>query len=163
MKKMISSYVGENAEFERQMISGELEVDLIPQGSLAERCRAGGAGIPAFFTPAGYGTEVAEGKEVREFNGQPHILESALEADFAFVKAWKGDTAGNLIYKGTARNFNPMMAMAGKVTVAEVEHLIPAGELDPASIHTPGIFVQRIFQGKDYEKRIEQRTVRTKE
>ena len=163
IKKMISSYVGENAEFERQMLSGELEVDLIPQGSLAERCRAGGAGIPAFFTPAGYGTEVAEGKEVREFNGQPHILESALEADFAFVKAWKGDTAGNLIYKGTARNFNPMMAMAGKITVAEVEHLVPAGELDPASIHTPGIFVQRIFQGKDYEKRIEQRTVRIKE
>ena len=163
IKKMISSYVGENAEFESQMLSGELEVDLIPQGSLAERCRAGGAGIPAFFTPAGYGTEVAEGKEVREFNGQPHILESALEADFAFVKAWKGDTAGNLIYKGTARNFNPMMAMAGKITVAEVEHLVPAGELDPASIHTPGIFVQRIFQGKDYEKRIEQRTVRTKE
>ena len=163
IKKMISSYVGENAEFERQMLSGELEVDLIPQGSLAERCRAGGAGIPAFFTPAGYGTEVAEGKEVREFNGQPHILESALEADFAFVKAWKGDTAGNLIYKGTARNFNPMMAMAGKITVAEVEHLVPAGELDPASIHTPGIFVQRIFQGKDYEKKIEQRTVRTKE
>ena len=163
IKKMISSYVGENAEFERQMLSGELEVDLIPQGSLAERCRAGGAGIPAFFTPAGYGTEVAEGKEVREFKGQPHILESALEADFAFVKAWKGDTAGNLIYKGTARNFNPMMAMAGKITVAEVEHLVPVGELDPASIHTPGIFVQRIFQGKDYEKRIEQRTVRTKE
>ncbi len=163
IKKMISSYVGENAEFERQMLSGELEVDLIPQGSLAERCRAGGAGIPAFFTPAGYGTEVAEGKEVREFNGQPHILESALEADFAFVKAWKGDTAGNLIYKGTARNFNPMMAMAGKITVAEVEHLVPSGELDPDSIHTPGIFVQRIFQGKNYEKRIEQRTVRTKE
>lgn len=163
IKKMISSYVGENAEFERQMLSGELEVDLIPQGSLAERCRAGGAGIPAFFTPAGYGTEVAEGKEVREFNGQPHILESALEADFAFVKAWKGDTAGNLIYKGTARNFNPMMAMAGKITVAEVEHLVPAGELDLASIHTPGIFVQRIFQGRGYEKRIEQRTVRTKE
>jgi len=162
VKKMISSYVGENAEFERQMLSGELEVDLIPQGSLAERCRAGGAGIPAFFTPAGYGTEVAEGKEVREFNGQPHILESALEADFAFVKAWKGDTAGNLIYKGTARNFNPMMAMAGKITVAEVEHLVPAGELDPANIHTPGIFVQRIFQGRDYEKRIEQRTVRNK-
>jgi len=163
IKKMISSYVGENAEFERQMLSGELEVDLIPQGSLAERCRAGGAGIPAFFTPAGYGTEVAEGKEVREFNGQPHILETALEADFAFVKAWKGDTAGNLIYKGTARNFNPMMAMAGKITVAEVEQLVPAGELDPASIHTPGIFVQRIIQGKNYEKRIEQRTVRTKE
>ncbi len=163
IKKMISSYVGENAEFERQMLSGELEVDLIPQGSLAERCRAGGAGIPAFYTPAGYGTEVAEGKEVREFNGQPHILESALEADFAFVKAWKGDTAGNLIYKGTARNFNPMMAMAGKITVAEVEHIVPAGELDPASIHTPGIFVQRIIQGSNYEKRIEQRTVRTKD
>ena len=163
IKKMISSYVGENAEFERQMLNGELEVDLIPQGSLAERCRAGGAGIPAFFTPAGYGTEVAEGKEVREFNSQPHILESALEADFAFVKAWKGDTAGNLIYKGTARNFNPMMAMAGKITVAEVEYLVPAGDLDPASIHTPGIFVQRIFKGNGYEKRIEQRTVRTKE
>lgn len=160
IKKMISSYVGENAEFERQMLSGELEVDLIPQGSLAERCRAGGAGIPAFFTPAGFGTEVAQEKEVREFNGKPHILESALTADFAFVKAWKGDTAGNLIYKGTARNFNPMMAMAGKITVAEVEELVPAGELDPAQIHTPGIFVQRIFQGKDYEKRIEQRTVR---
>ena len=145
------------------MLSGELEVDLIPQGSLAERCRAGGAGIPAFFTPAGYGTEIAEGKEVRDFNGQPHILESALEADYAFVKAWKGDTAGNLIFKGTARNFNPMMAMAGKITVAEVEHLVPAGELDPAQIHTPGIFVQRIFQGANYEKRIEQRTVRTKE
>ena len=163
IKKMISSYVGENAEFERQMLSGELEVDLIPQGSLAERCRAGGAGIPAFFTPAGYGTEVAEGKEVREFNGKPHILESALIADYAFVKAWKGDTAGNLIFKGTARNFNPMMAMAGKITVAEVEELVPAGELDPTQIHTPGIFVQRIFQGKDYEKRIEQRTVRTRE
>jgi 3-oxoacid CoA-transferase subunit A len=160
IKKMISSYVGENAEFERQMLSGELEVDLIPQGSLAERCRAGGAGIPAFYTPAGYGTEVAEGKEVREFNGKPHILESALTADFAFVKAWKGDTAGNLVFKGTARNFNPMMAMAGKITVAEVEELVPAGELDPAQIHTAGIFVQRIFQGKDYEKRIEQRTVR---
>ena len=163
IRKMISSYVGENDEFERQMLSGELEVDLIPQGSLAERCRAGGAGIPAFFTPAGYGTEVAEGKEVRDFNGKPHILESALTADFAFVKAWKGDTAGNLIFKGTARNFNPMMAMAGKITVAEVEELVPAGELDPAQIHTPGIFVQRIFQGKDYEKRIEQRTVRTKQ
>ena len=163
IKKMISSYVGENAEFERQMLSGELEVDLIPQGSLAERCRAGGAGIPAFFTPAGYGTEVAEGKEVREYNGKPHILESALTADFAFVKAWKGDTAGNLIYKGTARNFNPLMAMAGKITVAEVEELVPAGELDPNQIHTPGIFVQRIFQGEKYEKRIEQRTVRKKE
>ncbi|MEJ6748865.1 MAG: CoA transferase subunit A [Flavobacteriales bacterium] len=163
IKKMISSYVGENAEFERQMLSGELEVDLIPQGSLAERCRAGGAGIPAFFTPAGYGTEVAEGKEVREYNGKPHILESALTADFAFVKAWKGDTAGNLIFKGTARNFNPLMAMAGKITVAEVEELVEAGELDPNQIHTPGIFVQRIFQGEKYEKRIEQRTVRTKE
>lgn len=163
IKKMISSYVGENAEFERQMLSGELEVDLIPQGSLAERCRAGGAGIPAFFTPAGFGTEVADGKEVREYNGKPHILESALTADFAFVKAWKGDTAGNLIFKGTARNFNPLMAMAGKITVAEVEELVPAGELDPNQIHTPGIFVQRILQGEKFEKRIEQRTVRTKE
>jgi 3-oxoacid CoA-transferase subunit A len=163
IKKMVPSYVGENAEFERQMLSGELEVDLIPQGSLAEKCRAGGAGIPAFFTPAGYGTEVAEGKEVREYNGKPHILESALTADFAFVKAWKGDTAGNLIYKGTARNFNPLMAMAGKITVAEVEELVPAGELDPNQIHTPGIFVQRIFQGEKYEKRIEQRTVRKRE
>jgi len=163
IKKMISSYVGENAEFERQMLSGELEVDLIPQGSLAERCRAGGAGIPAFFTPAGYGTEVAERKEVREYNGKPHILESALVADFAFVKAWKGDAAGNLIYKGTARNFNPLMAMAGKITVAEVEELVSDGELDPNQIHTPGIFVQRIFQGENYEKRIEQRTVRIRE
>jgi 3-oxoacid CoA-transferase subunit A len=162
IKKMISSYVGENAEFERQMLSGELEVDLIPQGSLAERCRAAGAGIPAFFTPAGYGTEVAQEKEVREYNGKPHILETALTADFAFVKAWKGDAAGNLIFKGTARNFNPLMAMAGKITVAEVEELVPAGELDPNQIHTPGIFVQRIFQGEKYEKRIEQRTVRTK-
>jgi 3-oxoacid CoA-transferase subunit A len=160
VKKMISSYVGENDEFERQMLSGELEVDLIPQGSLAERCRAGGAGIPAFFTPAGYGTEVAEGKEVRVFNGKPHILESALNADFAIVKAWKGDTEGNLIYKAAARNFNPMMAMAGKITVAEVEELVPAGTLDPNQIHTPGIFVQRIFQGEKFEKRIEQRTVR---
>lgn len=163
IRKMISSYVGENDEFERQMLSGELEVDLIPQGSLAERCRAGGAGIPAFFTPAGYGTEVAEGKEVRVFDGKPHILESALTADYAFVKAWKGDTAGNLIYKATARNFNPMMAMAGKITVAEVEELVPEGSLDPNAIHTPGIFVQRIFQGDRYEKRIEQRTVRTRE
>jgi 3-oxoacid CoA-transferase subunit A len=162
VKKMISSYVGENDEFERQMLSGELEVDLIPQGSLAERCRAGGAGIPAFFTPAGYGTEVAEGKEVRIFNGKPHILESALTADFAIVKAWKGDTEGNLIYKATARNFNPMMAMAGKITIAEVEELVPAGTLDPNQIHTPGIFVQRIFQGEKFEKRIEQRTVRPK-
>jgi len=163
IKKMISSYVGENAEFERQMLSGELEVDLIPQGSLAERCRAAGSGIPAFFTPAGYGTEVAEGKEVRKFNGKPHILETALTADYAFVKAWKGDTAGNLIFKGTARNFNPLMAMAGKITVAEVEELVPAGELDPNQIHTPGIFVQRILQGERHEKRIEQRTVRIKE
>lgn len=163
IKKMISSYVGENDEFERQMLSGELEVDLIPQGSLAERCRAGGAGIPAFYTPAGYGTEVAEGKEVREYNGKMHILESALTADFAFVKAWKGDTEGNLVFKATARNFNPMMAMAGKITVAEVEELVPAGKLDPNFIHTPGIFVQRIFQGPVYEKRIEQRTTRKRD
>ncbi len=162
IKKMISSYVGENAEFERQMLSGELEVDLIPQGTLAERCRAGGAGIPAFYTPAGFGTEVAEGKEVRQFNGVPHILEYGLRADFAFVKAWKGDAAGNLIFKGTARNFNPLMAMAGKITVAEVEELVPPGSLDPNTIHTPGIFVQRIVQGDKYEKRIEQLTVRKK-
>jgi len=162
IKKMISSYVGENDEFERQMLSGELEVDLIPQGSLAERCRAGGAGIPAFYTPAGFGTEVAEGKEIKEFNGKPHILETALAADFAIVKAWKGDTEGNLIFKATARNFNPMMAMAGKITIAEVEELVPAGELDPNFVHTPGIFVQRIFQGERFEKRIEQRTVRQK-
>lgn len=160
IKKMISSYVGENAEFERQMLSGELEVDLIPQGSLAERCRAGGAGIPAFYTPAGYGTEVGEGKEVRIFGGKPHILETALEADYALVKAWKGDTAGNIIFKGTARNFNPVMAMAGKVTIVEVEELVEAGTLDPNTIHLPGIFVQRIFEGVAYEKRIEQRTVR---
>ena len=160
IKKMISSYVGENEEFERQMLSGELEVDLIPQGSLAEKCRAGGAGIPAFFTPAGYGTEVAKGKEVREYNGKPHILETALTADFAFVKAWRGDTAGNLIFKGTARNFNPIMAMAGKITVAEVEELVPAGKLNPNQIHTAGIFVQRIFQGEKYEKRIEKITIR---
>jgi 3-oxoacid CoA-transferase subunit A len=159
IKKMISSYVGENEEFERQMLSGELEVDLIPQGSLAERCRAGGAGIPAFFTPAGFGTEISTGKEVRNFNGKPHILETALNADFSIVKAWKGDTAGNLIYKGTARNFNPLMAMAGKITIAEVEELVSPGELDPNQIHTPGIFVQRIFKGSNYEKRIEQRTV----
>ena len=162
IKKMISSYVGENDEFERQMLSGELEVDLIPQGSLAERCRAGGAGIPAFYTPAGFGTEVAEGKEVREFNGKPHILEHALHADYAIVKAWKGDTEGNLVFKATARNFNPMMAMAGKITIAEVEELVPAGTLKPNEIHTPGIFVQRIFQGARFEKRIEQRTTRTK-
>ena len=159
IKKMISSYVGENEEFERQMLSGELEVDLIPQGSLAERCRAAGAGIPAFFTPAGFGTEISVGKEVRTFNGKPHILETALNADFAIVKAWKGDTAGNLIYKGTARNFNPLMAMAGKITIAEVEELVSPGEIDPNQIHTPGIFVQRIFKGSNYEKRIEQRTV----
>lgn len=160
VKKMISSYVGENAEFERQLLSGELEVDLIPQGTLAERIRAGGAGIPAFFTPAGYGTEVAEGKEVREFDGKMHLLESWLRADFALVKAWKGDKAGNLVFKGTARNFNPMMATAGKITIAEVEELVEVGELDPNQIHTPGIFVQRIFQGKNYEKRIEQRTTK---
>lgn len=161
VKKMISSYVGENAEFERQLLSGELEVDLIPQGTLAERIRAGGAGIPAFFTPAGVGTEVAEGKEVREYHGKQYLLEEWLRADFALVKAWKGDTAGNLIFKGTARNFNPMMAAAGAITIAEVEELLPAGELDPNEIHTPGIYVQRIFQGQGYEKRIEQRTVRT--
>lgn len=160
IKKMISSYVGENDEFERQMLSGELDVELIPQGTLAERCRATGAGIPAFFTPAGYGTEVAEGKETREFNGKMHILEHAFDAQFAIVKAWKGDTNGNLIFKGTARNFNPMMAMAGKITIAEVEELVEPGELDPNAIHTPGIFVQRIFKGVNYEKRIEQRTVR---
>ena len=163
IKKMISSYVGENDEFERQMLSGELEVDLIPQGSLASRCQAGGAGVPAFYTPAGFGTEVAEGKEVRYFNGKPHILEAALTADFAIVKAWKGDRYGNLIYKGTARNFNPLMAMAGKITIAEVEEIVEPGELDPNFVHTPGIFVQRIFQGDKFEKRIEQRTVRQKE
>ena len=162
VKKMISSYVGENAEFERQLLTGELEVDLIPQGTLAERCRAGGAGIPAFFTPAGYGTEVAEGKETMEYNGKMYVLEEALHADFAFVKAWKGDKQGNLIFKGTARNFNPMMAMAGKITVVEVEELVENGELDPNFIHIPGIFVQRIFEGKNYEKRIEKRTVNEK-
>lgn len=162
IRKMISSYVGENDEFERQMLSGELEVDLIPQGTLAERCRAAGAGIPAFYTPAGYGTEVAEGKEIRMFGGKPHLLEHAFDADFALVKAWKGDEAGNLIFKGTARNFNPMMAMAGRITVAEVEELVPAGMLDPNAIHVPGIFVHRIFQGAHYQKRIEQRTVRPK-
>lgn len=160
IRKMISSYVGENAEFERQLLSGELEVELNPQGTLAERCRAGGAGIPAFFVPAGYGTEVAEGKEVRIYNGKPHLLELALTADFAIVKAWKGDTHGNLIFRNTANNFNQAMAMAGKITIAEVEILVQAGELDPNQIHTPGIFVQRIFQGKDYEKRIERLTER---
>ena len=163
IRKMISSYVGENDEFERQMLSGELEVDLIPQGSLASRCQAGGAGVPAFYTPAGFGTEVAHGKEVRYFNGKPHILESALTADFAIVKAWKGDRYGNLVYKGTARNFNPLMAMAGKITIAEVEEIVEPGELDPNFVHTPGIFIQRIFQGDTFEKRIEQRTVRQKE
>jgi len=159
VKKMISSYVGENAEFERQLLSGELEVELIPQGTLAERIRAGGAGIPAFFTPAGVGTEIAAGKEIREFEGKKYLMELGLKADFALIKAWKGDTAGNLIYKGTARNFSPMMAAAGKITIAEVEELVPAGELDPNCIHTPGIYVKRIFQGKDYEKRIEQKTI----
>jgi 3-oxoacid CoA-transferase A subunit len=159
VKKMISSYVGENAEFERQLLNGELEVDLVPQGTLAERVRAGGAGIPAFYTPAGVGTEVAEGKETREFDGKTYLLESWLKADFSIVKAWKGDTAGNLIFRGTARNFNPIMATAGKICIAEVEELVPAGELDPNQIHTPGIYVQRIFQGIDYEKRIEQRTI----
>ncbi|MGE9312761.1 CoA transferase subunit A [Niabella sp. CJ426] len=158
VKKMISSYVGENAEFERQLLAGELEVELIPQGTLAERCRAGGAGIPAFYVPAGYGTEVAEGKEIREFNGKPHLLEHAITGDFAIIKAWKGDTHGNLIYRATANNFNQPMAMAGKITIAEVEELVPAGTLDPAQIHTPGIFVQRIFEGKNYEKRIEKLT-----
>ncbi|MFP9100384.1 CoA transferase subunit A [Flavobacterium sp. RHBU_24] len=161
IKKMISSYVGENAEFERQMLSGELKVELTPQGTLAEKCRAAQAGIPAFYTPAGYGTEVAEGKESREWNGKMHILEEAYKADFAIVKAWKGDEAGNLIFKGTARNFNACMAGAAKITIAEVEELVPAGELDPNAIHVPGIFVKRIFQGEKYEKRIEQRTVRT--
>ena len=162
VKKMISSYVGENEEFERQMLSGELEVELIPQGTLAERVRAGGAGIPAFFTPAGVGTEVAEGKETREFEGKKYLMEKWLRADFSLVKAWKGDTSGNLIYRGTARNFNPMMASAGAITVAEVEELVPVGSLDPNDIHTPGIYVHRIFQGKNYEKRIEQRTLSKK-
>ena len=162
VKKMIASYVGENAEFERQMLSGEMEVELIPQGTLAERARAAQAGFPAFYTPAGFGTEVAEGKEVREFNGKMHVLEQAFDADFAFIKAWKGDEAGNLIFKGTARNFNPNMCGAAKITVVEVEELVSAGSLDPNQIHVPGIFVQRIFEGTDYEKRIEQRTVRSK-
>ena len=162
IKKMISSYVGENDEFERQMLYGELEVELTPQGTLAEKCRAAQAGFPAFFTPAGFGTEVAEGKETREFDGKMYVLESAYKADFAFVKAWKGDAAGNLIFKGTARNFNPSMCGAATITIAEVEELVPVGELNPNQIHTPGIFVQRIFQGAHYEKRIEQRTVRQK-
>jgi 3-oxoacid CoA-transferase subunit A len=159
VKKMISSYVGENAEFERQLLSGELEVELIPQGTLATRCMAAGYGMPAIFTPAGVGTEVAIGKEVRIFNNKEYLLEYAFEADFALVKAWKGDAAGNLVYKETARNFNPMMAMAGKITIAEVEELVPVGSLDPNQIHTPGIYVNYIFQGKDYEKRIEHRTI----
>ena len=162
VKKMISSYVGENAEFERQLLSGELEVELIPQGTLATRCMATGYGMPAIFTPAGVGTEVAIGKEIRNFNGKDYLMEMAFDADFAIVKAWKGDTAGNLIYRSTARNFNPVMAMAGKITIAEVEELVEVGELDPDQIHTPGIYVHRIFQGKDYQKRIEQRTVRSK-
>ena len=162
IKKMISSYVGENDEFERQMLSGELDVELIPQGTLAERCRAAQAGFPAIYTPAGYGTEVAEGKETREFDGKMYVLETAFKAEFSFVKAWKGDAAGNLIFKGTARNFNPNMCGAATITVAEVEELVPVGSLDPNQIHIPGIFVQRIFQGKDYEKRIEKRTLRQK-
>ncbi len=160
VKKMIASYVGENAEFERQLLSGELEVELIPQGTLASRCMAAGYGMPAIFTPAGVGTEIAEGKEVRNFNGKDYLMEMAFDADFALVKAWKGDMQGNLIYRSTARNFNPVMAMAGKITIAEVEELVPAGQLDPDQIHTPGIYVHRIFQGKHYEKRIEHRTVR---
>ena len=162
IKKMVSSYVGENDEFERQMLSGELDVELIPQGTLAERCRAAQAGFPAVFTPAGFGTEVAEGKETREFDGKMYVLEHAFKADFSFVKAWKGDAAGNLIFKGTARNFNPNMCGAATITVAEVEELVPVGTLDPNQIHIPGIFVQRIFQGKNYEKRIEQRTITPK-
>jgi 3-oxoacid CoA-transferase subunit A len=160
VKKMISSYVGENAEFERQLLSGELEVELIPQGTLATRCMAAGYGMPAVFTPAGVGTEVADGKEIRSFNGKEYLLEYAFDADFAIVKAWKGDTQGNLIFKDTARNFNPLMAMAGKITIAEVEELVEAGTLNPNEIHTPGIYVHRIFQGVNYEKRIEQKTVR---
>ena len=161
VKKMIASYVGENAEFERQLLSGELEVELIPQGTLATRCMAAGYGMPAIFTPAGVGTEVAQGKESRVFNNKEYLLEYAFDADFAIVKAWKGDTNGNLIFAATARNFNPLMAMAGKITIAEVEELVPAGELDPNQIHTPGIYVHRIFKGENYEKRIEQRTVKT--
>ena len=161
VKKMISSYVGENAEFERQLLSGELEVELIPQGTLATRCLAAGYGMPAVFTPAGVGTEVAMGKETRVFKDKEYLMEMAFEADFSIVKAWKGDTHGNLIFRATSRNFNPLMAMAGKITIAEVEELVPAGTLDPDAIHTPGIYVHRIFQGKNYEKRIEQRTTRT--
>ena len=162
LKKMIASYVGENAEFERQLLSGELEVELIPQGTLATRCMAAGYGMPAIFTPAGIGTEVAQGKEVRSFNGKDYLMEMAFEADFALVKAWKGDTSGNLVYRATARNFNPLMAMAGKITIAEVEELVEPGQLDPNMIHTPGVFVNAIFQGQNYEKRIEHVTVRSK-
>jgi len=163
VKKMISSYVGENSEFERQLLTGELDVELIPQGTLAERCRAAGAGIPAFYTPAGVGTEISEGKEIRKFNEKNYLLEKAFNAEFSIIKAWKGDLSGNLIYKGTARNFNPIMAAAGKITIAEVEELVPIGELDPNFIHTPGIYIQRIFQGNDYQKRIEQKTIREDE
>lgn len=163
IKKMIASYVGENVEFERQLLNGELEVELVPQGTLATRCLAAGYGMPVIFTPAGVGTEIAEGKEVRNFNGKDYLMEYAFDADFAIVKAWKGDTHGNLIFRATARNFNPLMAMAGKITIAEVEELVPAGELDPDQIHLPGIYVHRIFQGEKYEKRIEQRTVRKRE
>lgn len=162
VRKMVSSYVGENAEFERQLLSGELEVELIPQGTLATRCMASGYGMPAIFTPAGVGTEVADGKETRDFNGKTYLMEYAFDADFAIVKAWKGDAMGNLVFRSTSRNFNPLMAMAGKFTIAEVEELVPVGSLDPDHIHTPGIYVHRIFQGKDYEKRIEQRTVKKK-
>ena len=163
VKKMISSYVGENSEFERQLLTGELDVELIPQGTLAERCRAAGAGIPAFYTPAGVGTEISEGKEIRKFNEKNYLLEKAFNAEFSIIKAWKGDLSGNLIYKGTARNFNPIMAAAGKITIAEVEELVPIGELDPNFIHTPGIYIQRIFQGNNYEKTIEQKTIREDE
>jgi len=163
VKKMISSYVGENSEFERQLLTGELDVELIPQGTLAERCRAAGAGIPAFYTPAGVGTEISEGKEIRKFNEKNYLLEKAFNAEFSIIKAWKGDLSGNLIYKGTARNFNPIMAAAGKITIAEVEELVPIGDLDPNFIHTPGIYIQRIFQGNNYEKRIEQKTIREDE
>lgn len=163
VRKMVSSYVGENAEFERQLLSGELEVELIPQGTLATRCMASGYGMPAIFTPAGVGTEVADGKETREFNGKTYLMEYAFDADYAIVKAWKGDALGNLIFRSTSRNFNPLMAMAGKITIAEVEELVPVGTLDPDHVHTPGIYVHRIFEGKNYEKRIEQRTVKKKE
>lgn len=159
IKKMMSSYVGENAEFERQLLSGELEVDLIPQGTLATRIQMAGMGIPAFYTPAGYGTEIAMGKEVREFNGKPHLMEMALHANFAIVKAYKGDTLGNLVFRKTTRNFSTSMAKAGTITIAEVEHLVQPGEIDPDDVHVAGVYVHRIFEGKNYEKRIERRTV----